>query len=215
VPTGTGARRTNAICNASRLIAAKEFAYRAGMAARVRSAGPSISDAAVKARTGRDWAGWFTVLDRAGAATLAHREIAQLLARRHQLPGWWAQMVCVEYERARGLRARHQTADGFSVAISRTLATRVPHLYAVTARAGERRKWFPAGAFEPSSQTRDKYFRGRWKQGTRLEIGFYARGAGRSQIAIQVSRLAKKTDVEPVRKSWKAALGRLQSLLED
>lgn len=185
------------------------------MAARLRSAAPSIGDAAVKARTGRDWSAWFNLLDRAGAAKLPHREIAQLLTRRHHLAGWWAQMVCVEYERARGLRVRHQTADGFSVAISRTLAARLPHLYAVTASAAQRRKWFPAGAFEPSSQTRDKYFRGRWKQGPRLEIGFYARAAGRSQIAVQVSRLAKKADVEPVRRSWKAALGRLQSLLED
>jgi hypothetical protein len=107
-----------------------------------------------------------------------------------------------------------KSQTGFSVAISRTLKTRLSHLYAVTSRAGERRKWFPRGAFEPSSQTKDKYFRGRWKHGARLAIGFYARGSGKSQIAVQVSRLAKKGDVEPVRQSWKAALTRLQKLLE-
>jgi hypothetical protein len=184
------------------------------MPARVRSDGPSISDAAVKAPTGKDWSGWFKALDKAGAAQLSHHEIAQLLARRHHVPSWWSQMVTVEYERARGLRARHQTPDGFSVAISRTLGARLSQLYAATARTGTRRKWFPAGAFEPSSQTRNKYFRGRWKQGARLEIGFYARGTGKSQIAVQVSRLANKSDVEPVRRSWKAALTRLQALLE-
>jgi hypothetical protein len=181
----------------------------------VRSYVASVSDAAVKARTGRDWAGWFAVLDKAGAKRLAHRQIAQILASRHGLPGWWSQMVTVEYERARGLRARHQTAEGFSVVMSRTLSTRLSHLYAVTARAGERRKWFPRGAFEPSSQTRDRYFRGRWKGNARLEIGFYARGSGKSQIAVQVSRLPRKGDVEPVRRSWKAALARLQTLLDD
>ena len=185
------------------------------MATRARSHPPSISDAAVRARTGRDWAGWFAALDRAGAAQLPHREIAQLLTRRHHIPSWWGQMVTVEYERARGLRARHQSADGFSVAISKTLAARLPHLYAVTARADERRKWFPARSFEPSAQTPNKYFRGRWKQGARLEIGFYTRQPGKSQIAVQVSRLAKKSDVEPVRRSWKAALARLQNLLEE
>jgi hypothetical protein len=182
---------------------------------RPRSHIAAMSDAVVRARTGRDWADWFGVLDRVGASKLAHREIAQILARRHRLPAWWAQMVTVEYERARGLRVRHQNPDGFSVAISKTLSTRLPHLYQVTARAGERRKWFPAGAFEPSSQTRDKYFRGRWKQGRRIEIGFYARGRGKSQIAVQVSRLAGKSEVEPVRASWKAALRKLESLLED
>jgi hypothetical protein len=185
------------------------------MTARPRSHVPTVSDAAVKARTGKDWAGWFAVLDKGGAQELAHRQIAELLVARHGLPGWWSQTVTVEYERARGLRARHQSADGFSVAITKTLATRLPHLYAATARAGERRKWFPRGAFELSSQTRDKYFRGRWKDTARLEIGFYARGAGKSQIAVQVSRLGKESDVEPVRRSWKVALTRLQTLLED
>jgi len=185
------------------------------MTTRTHPAAPGISDTAVKARTGKDWAAWFATLDRAGAAQLPHREIAQILARRHRVPGWWSQMVSVEYERSRGLRARHQTASGYSVAISRTLQTRLPQLYAVTTKAGERRKWFPAGAFEPSSRTRNKYFRGRWKQGARLEIGFYARQPGKSQIAVQVSRLAKKSDVEPVRRSWRAALARLQNLLED
>jgi hypothetical protein len=182
---------------------------------RARSHIPSISGAVVRSRTGRDWADWFGVLDRLEAGKLSHRQIAHLLARRHRLPHWWAQTVAVEYERARGLRTRHQSPDGFSVAISRTLATRLAHLYQVTARAGERRKWFPAGAFEPSSYTRDRYFRGRWKQGRRIDIGLYARGRGKSQIAVQVSRLASKGEVEPVRASWKAALRKLQSLLED
>ena len=106
------------------------------MSAGARSYVPAMSDAAVKARTGRDWAAWFATLDRSGAQRLAHREIAHLLAARHRVPSWWSQMVAVEYERSRGLRVRHQSADGFSIAISRTLSTRLPHLYEVTARAG-------------------------------------------------------------------------------
>jgi hypothetical protein len=176
---------------------------------------PSMSDALVKARTGRDWAGWFRTLDKAGAVRLAHRQIADILARRHQVPGWWCQMVTVEYERARGLRQRHQSASGFSVAVSKTLATALPQLYEATARTTQRRKWFPRGEFEASSQTREKYFRGRWKQNARVEIGFYARGSDKSQIAVQVSRLAHKDEVEPVRRAWRAALAKLQVLLQD
>ena len=185
------------------------------MTARAGSHVPSVSDSAVKARTGRDWAGWFAVLDKAGARSLAHREIAHLLALRHRVPHWWSQMITVEYERARGLRLRHQTSAGFSVSVSRTLSTRLPQLYAAAARPGERRKWFPRGGFELSSQTRERYFRGRWKHDARLEIGFYARKAGRSQIAVQVSRLANRAEVEPVRRAWRAALERLKALLED
>ena len=185
------------------------------MATRTRASVPSLSNAVVKARTGRDWSGWFRMLDRAGASRLGHRQIAEILSSRHHVPGWWCQMVTVEYERARGLRARHQSASGYSVSVSRTLATRLGNVYSATARPGQRRKWFPRGAFEASSQTRDKYFRGRWKQNARLEIGFYARGAGKSQIAVQVSRLPRRGDVEPVRHAWQGALGKLKALLED
>jgi hypothetical protein len=185
------------------------------MVTRPRAYVPSLSNAVVKARTGRDWAGWFRMLDRAGAGRLGHRQIAEILSSRHRVPGWWCQMVTVEYERSRGLRARHQTANGYSVSVSKTLAARLGNVYSATARPGQRRKWFPRGAFEASSQTRDKYFRGRWQQNARLEIGFYTRGAGKSQIAVQVSRLPHKGDVEPVRHAWKSALGKLKALLED
>ena len=174
---------------------------------------PSISDAAVKARTGKDWAGWFAVLDRAGAASLDHKSIVTLLSQAHGVPAWWRQMVAVEYERARGLRARHQTATGYSVAVSRTLSTSLPKLYAAAASDATRAKWFPRGRFEGSSKTRDKYFRGAWGKGARLEINFYSKGAEKAQLAVQISKLAGKADVEAQREIWKAALGKLQELL--
>ena len=173
-----------------------------------------MSSAAVKAKTGKDWAGWFGALDKAGAAKLDHPAIARLLSEKHRVPSWWCQMVTVEYERSRGLRDRYETSSGFSVAISKTVATSLPNLYEATANATKRKKWFPNGAFEPSSQTKEKYFRGAWKKKSRLEIGFYAKGAGKAQIAMQVSKLAKKGDVEIERAAWKKALGRLQELVE-
>jgi hypothetical protein len=92
---------------------------------------PSMSDAAVKTKTGKDWAGWFGALDKAGAAKLEHKAIANVLSDKHGLPGWWCQMVTVEYERARGLRVRHETAKGFAVAISKTVATSLSDLAAL------------------------------------------------------------------------------------
>src|SRR5262249_32186840 len=70
---------------------------------------PSMADAAVKAKTGKDWAGWFGLLDRAGAKKLEHKQIAQVLRKDHGVPSWWSQMVTVEYERSRGMRERHET----------------------------------------------------------------------------------------------------------
>ena len=175
---------------------------------------PSMTDEAVKARTGRDWSAWFGALDAAGAAKLKHGDIAKWLASEHAVPSWWSQMVTVEYERARGLRERHETARGFSVAASKTIATSVAKLYAATSQPALRRKWFPKGAFTASSQTRNKYFRGAWQKSARLEMGFYAKGAGKAQIAVQINKLAKKSAVETERSAWKAALLKLQALLE-
>jgi len=47
-----------------------------------------MSDAAVKAKTGKDWAGWFGALDKAGATKLEHRAIADILSEKHGMPGW-------------------------------------------------------------------------------------------------------------------------------
>jgi hypothetical protein len=175
---------------------------------------PGMSDAAVKAKTGKDWAGWFGALDKAGAAKLKHPQIAQLIHEKHGIPGWWCQMVTVEYELARGLRVRHQTATGFSVSASKTIATSLSALYAATASAAKRKQWFPKGELEPSSQTKDKYFRGAWNGSGRLEIGFYAKEGGKAQIAVQVNKLAKRSDVDREKAAWKAALVKLEKMLE-
>jgi hypothetical protein len=174
---------------------------------------PSMSDATVRAKTGKDWAGWFAALDKAGARKRQHGAIADILAKR-RVPGWWCQMVTVEYERARGLRARHETTRGFSVTISKTVATTLAQLYEATANPAKRRRWFPRGAFVPASQTKNKYLRGAWNETARLEISFYATGTGKVQIAVGVNKLAKPGDVEVQRAAWRTALDKLAAMVE-
>jgi hypothetical protein len=70
-----------------------------------------MSDASVREATGCNWKRWVRTLDRAGAATKSHREIAKLVAF-FGTPNWWTQMVTVGYERIRGLRAKGQLRDG-------------------------------------------------------------------------------------------------------
>ena len=174
---------------------------------------PAMSDAAVKAKTGKDWHGWFKILDREQAHKLQHREIAELLYEKHEVPGWWCQMVTVEYERARGLRDKHEQSGGYSVAVSKTLPVGLDVLFRAFADAKTRGRWFPKGKLEPTSATENKYWRAKWNGGARLEVGFYAKGTGKSQVAIQVNKLAKKSDVEKERAAWKAAAVKLQKLL--
>jgi hypothetical protein len=126
-------------------------------------------------------------------------------------------MIAVSYERSRGLRAMNQKCDGeFSVSVSKTLPVDLSTLYEAVADEKMRAKWFPKGAFKLSSQTKDKYFRGAWgKDGARLEVGFYAKGAGKAQIAVQANKLAGPQAVESERAVWKKAMARLADCLKE
>ena len=86
-------------------------------------------------------------------------------------------------------------------------------LFAAATDAGTRKAWFPRGAFVETSKTKDKYWRGTWKKDARFEAGFYAKGAGKAQIALQLSKLASAADVEKERAAWKKALEKLHELL--
>ena len=191
-------------------MAAKAQAART--AAKAKGWQPSIADEKVKAATGRGWMGWFVILNKANAGAMAHKAIAHHLHDKG-CPGWWSQMIAVEFERARGGRAKHERPDGYSVSITKVLPVDLPVLFAAATDAKRRDKWFPKGTFEETSKTKDKYWRGTWKKAARLEVGFYAKGAGKSQIALQVNKLASAEAVEKERAAWKKAFEKLNSLI--
>ena len=170
-----------------------------------------MTDAAIRAKTGKGWDQWFAALDRKGAKAKDHQAITALLRDGFGLSNWYAQMVAVSYERARGLRAMNQKCDGqFSVSVTKVVPVSLARLFATaTARQAD---WFPRGAFAESSRTTDKYWRGKWKSG-RLAIGFLAKGADKAQIAIDSEKLADAAAVEKERAAWKTALEKLSKLL--
>ena len=174
---------------------------------------PSISDEKVKAATGRGWMGWFVILNRIGVGAMPHKEMARLLHEKHGAPGWWCQMITVEYERARGGRKKNERPDGYSVSVTKVVPAGLPALFALATDPKMRRRWFPPGAFEETSRTKDKYWRGRWKKNARFEAGFYAKGAGKAQIALQLNKLADAQAVERERAAWRKALTKLEGLL--
>jgi hypothetical protein len=173
---------------------------------------PSISDAKVKAATGRGWMGWFIILNRIDATALPHKRVALLLHEKYGAPAWWSQMITVEYERSRGGREKHQKADGYSVSITKVMPVSLAALFDAATDPKTRKAWFPRGAFVETSKTKDKYWRGTWKKDARFESGFYAKGAGKAQIALQLNKLVSAADVEKERAAWKKALARLEAM---
>jgi hypothetical protein len=193
---------------------------------------PKTSDGAVKKATGKTWKEWFTILDIAGAKTMPHIEIARLLYKKYlrgpdaqkgrssdkhrdispdvaKSGGWWSQMVTVEYERARGLRAVNQTATGFSVSVHGTFPVPVSKLFAawrkIADRQGLREGKIKKHATNGSIVIR--YIADRGKP--RYVAMFVAKTESTSRIGFEAMRLPKKSGVEKQRKKWKRALGEL------
>ena len=174
-----------------------------------------ISSDAVRAKTGKGWAEWFAVLDKAGAAKWPHKEIASFL-HEQECGDWWSQMVAVGYEQARGLRVKHQTADGFTAGASKTVAAPVATLFRAWSDAKRRAQWLPdAAGVTVRSATQNKSIRLVWTDGSSvIAVQFYPSGAGKSKATIERRKLKSEKEVKQVKAYWSAALDKLKAVLE-
>src|SRR5262249_45621131 len=144
------------------------------------TAGPSMSDEAVRRATGKVWKQWFAALDKAGARRMRHPEMARLLHEKMGVREWWSQMVTVEYERARGMRAKPQRPGGDSVSASRTVAVPIGAAYRAWSGRGLA-GWLPVRErrFTVRRKTANRSIRMLWGDGkTTVEVMFYSKGAG-------------------------------------
>ena len=174
------------------------------------------SDAIIKQRTGCDWARWVRALDHAKAHTWPHREIAGYVHQKYQIPAWWAQTVTVGYERIKGLRAIGQRRDGsFEASKSKTFAASLPRLYRAFHDRRARARWLPDVDLTVRAATRNKSMRITWPDGTSVEVGFTGRGAAKSQVAVQHTRLPDQTAVSRMKQFWSERLAALEEVLED
>lgn len=176
-----------------------------------------ISSEAVRAKTGKTWDEWLALLDAENAQALPHKQIAALLYDKYSVPAWWCQMVTVGYEQARGLRAVHQTAGGYSASVSKTINVPLSALYRACADEAMRAKWLGRKKYSVSKQTPNKSLRMGWaKDGaTRVDMELYAKGNTKSQIVVQHSKLAGAEDVEKMKTYWRGALDKLAALVEN
>jgi uncharacterized protein YndB with AHSA1/START domain len=174
-----------------------------------------IGSAAVEKKTGKTWAQWLAVLDKAGARTMTHAQIATHLHQRLGVPGWWCQMVAVGYEQARGLRAKHQRPEGYEISVSRTVGVSAGTLFDAWKDARVRGRWLPRAAIVIRKATRPKSMRITWSdKKTSLEVNFYAKGARKGQVVVQHSKLPDAKAAERMKVTWGESLGRLRELLE-
>lgn len=174
-----------------------------------------ISDKAVQEATSRTWGEWFALLDRAGAGKLDHKGIVAILAGQFALGPWWQQMVTVAYEQERGLRRKHEQADGFQVSRSRTMAVPVSRLFEAWRDGRQRARWLAERGVQIRKATPHKSIRITWIDGrTHVECNFYARGATRSQVTVQHRKLPSAAAAERMKAYWGEKLEALQLALQ-
>ena len=173
-----------------------------------------VSDAAVRAKTGKTWAEWFAVLDKAGADQWPHKQIAAHLHDALGCPAWWSQMVAVGYEQERGLRQKHERPDGYQVSRSKTLAVAASAAFKAWEDKRQRKRWLADADFTVRKATADKSLRLTWGDGTTtVEVMIYPKGEGKCQVTVQHNKLADAAAGERMKAYWGEQLDRLKEVL--
>jgi uncharacterized protein YndB with AHSA1/START domain len=175
---------------------------------------PRMSDAAVKAKTGKAWTEWFALLDKAGAKKLDHQAIVAVLHQQYGLGPWWEQMVTVSYEQARGLRKPHEKPEGYEIAKSKTFAAPLAAVYDAWNDKEKRRLWLKDAGFEIRKATPEKSLRFTWvDDATQVVADFYSQGKSKCQVAVQHSKLPSAKAAAEMKDYWAAQLESLQVFL--
>ena len=174
-----------------------------------------VADEAMLRATGKRHAEWFAVLDSWGGTEHTHTEIARYLHGTLGVPGWWTQSVTVSYERARGMRARHQMADGFSITASRTIEVAQERACEAVTDPGLRGRWVSSAGLQqrPTRAAWSAQFD--WSDPpSRVIIGVAAKGAGKSLVYVTHEQLPDAESGERLKGAWRATLVELKELLE-
>ena len=161
------------------------------------------SDEIMKARTGCTWERWVKALDHVRAYEWTHRDIARHVREKYKVADWWVQSVTVGYERIKGLRAIGQRRSGaWEASKSRTFAAPIDQIFRAFHDPRRRRRWMADAKPTIRSATPSKSMRMTWPDGTTVIVGFTAKGAAKSQVAIQHEKLPDQPTAARMKTYW-------------
>ncbi|MDX5348713.1 MAG: DUF4287 domain-containing protein [Hymenobacteraceae bacterium] len=167
---------------------------------------PTTSDEAVAAKTGRTWPEWFAVLDASGAMQMNHKEIVALLKPFIEVSDWWQQMITVEYEKARGLREKHQMTDGYQVSVSKTFPVTASELFQAVLDEQVRAKVLGQPGSSIKSSSANKVVRVILADKSVAEFRLTEKPNNKIQVTVQLNKLANAAEAEEKKKTWKEIL---------
>jgi len=173
------------------------------------------SDDKVKESTGKRWEAWLSILDRWGARERKHGETVRFLMDEHHVPGWWAQSITYWYERARGIRLKHQQADGFTIYASKTIAVPIGVLFDAFVDPRSRNNWLTGATMSLRTSQPGHTARFDWGDGsTRVTVSFVDKGPSKATVAVAHERLPDPDEAETAKATWRERLADLKSFLE-
>lgn len=182
---------------------------------RLAGARELASDAKLIENTGHGWDAWLTILDEWGAQGRSHGETAAHLVTEHAVPGWYAQAITNGYERARGMRIKHQRADGFTIYASKTVNVLVDVLFDAFTDDTLRRAWLTDGAMSLRSAQPAKVARFDWAGGaTRVMVTFDPKGPSKTTVSVAHERLPDPASAEDAKTLWRKRVAALKDFLE-
>ena len=174
-----------------------------------------MSDEAMLRGSGKSHAEWFSLLDAWGATQRGHSEIAEWLRTAQGVGSWWTQSITVDYERARGMRGRHQQRDGYSISVTKTVAVAAPAALAAFTSAPLRRRWLPDAPMRQRPTRAALSARFDWSDPTsRVVVTIVPKAAGKSTVAISHEKLPDAGTAERMKAAWRDSLGELKAFLE-
>jgi uncharacterized protein YndB with AHSA1/START domain len=173
------------------------------------------SDEKVSEATGRGWKAWLFVLDRWGARQRKRGETVDFLMAEHAVRPWYAQAIATGYERVRGLRLKHQQADGFTIYASKTVSVPLDVLFAAFVDERRRDQWLADGSMSVRTSQPGKVAHFDWDDGaTRVNVTFEEKGPAKSTAFVTHERLADPDAAEAAKAAWRQRLAALKAYLE-
>jgi hypothetical protein len=174
-----------------------------------------VGDASMQRATGKGHAEWFAVLDAWQATSHSHTEIATWLREAHGVSGWWAQNITVSYERVRGVRAVHQQRDGYTISVTKTIATDPDRALAAFTSTTVRRRWLPDAEMRRRPTRAVLTARFDWSDPrSRVVVNIVPKGGGKALIAVGHEQLPDAESAERLKTAWRGWLVQLKAVLE-
>jgi hypothetical protein len=174
-----------------------------------------VSEAAMVRATGRPIGEWLAILDAWDATTHTHTEMSRWIVAEHGIPGWWAQNVTVAYERARGLRVRHQEPGGFAVSASKTVSASPDDVTDAFTDPDVLARWLPDAPIRLRTSQRGRSARFDWDDPpSRVEVWLDTRDPTKTKIGLGHSKLPDADTAARLKAMWRERFADLKRTLE-